>query len=40
MTANVYEADRLAAFEAGMNAFTEKPIVGEALFRAMKDHLS
>ncbi len=39
MTANIYKEDRRAAFEAGMNAFTEKPIVVEALFNAMKDYL-
>lgn len=39
MTANVYKEDRSAAFEAGMNAFTEKPIVVERLFHSMKDHL-
>ncbi|MBQ7446841.1 MAG: response regulator [Eubacterium sp.] len=39
MTANVYKEDRHAAFEAGMNAFVEKPIVMEVLFNNMKDYL-
>lgn len=39
MTANVYNEDRIAAFEAGMNAFVEKPIVMEVLFNNMKEYL-
>jgi len=39
MTANVYEKDRLAALQAGMNDFTEKPIMTEKLFAAMKKYL-
>ena len=39
MTTNVDEKDRNAAFDAGMNAFTEKPIFLEKLFEAMNRHL-
>ena len=39
MTANVYEKDRNAAFAAGMNGFTEKPIVREKLFSMMQQFL-
>ena len=39
MTANVYEKDRIAALESGMNDFTEKPILTEKLFAAMKKYL-
>lgn len=39
VTANVYEKDRSAAMEAGMNAFTEKPISAEKLFEVMYRHL-
>ena len=39
MTANVYENDRNAAFEAGMNAFTEKPIYIDKLYATMKEFL-
>ena len=39
MTANVYERDRNAAFEAGMNAFAEKPILTDKLFATMKQYL-
>ena len=39
MTANVYEKDRNAAFDAGMNAFAEKPINIDKLFAAMKKYL-
>ena len=39
MTANVNEADRNAAFGAGMDGFTEKPIhIGE-LYETMKRYL-
>ena len=40
MSANVYEKDRAAAFEAGMNAFTEKPVDVDRLFAAMAEYLS
>ena len=40
MTANVYKEDRCAAFEAGMNAFTEKPIITEVLYKNMKEYLN
>ena len=39
MTANAFDEDKQHTFEAGMNAFTEKPIVVERLFHSMKDHL-
>ena len=39
MTSNVCEKDRNAAFEAGMNAFTEKPIFVDRLFQTMKQYL-
>ena len=39
MTANVYERDRKEAFEAGMNDFTEKPIVTHTLLATLKQHL-
>lgn len=39
MTANVYEKDRNAAFRAGMNDFTEKPIIKKALLTAIRQHL-
>lgn len=39
MTANVYEKDRSAAFAAGMNGFTEKPIIREKLFSMMQQFL-
>ena len=35
MTANVGEADKKAALDAGMNAFTEKPIFVDKLFQAI-----
>lgn len=35
MTANVYKRDRMMAFEAGMNCFTEKPVDIEKLCAAM-----
>lgn len=35
VTANVYDKDRNAAIEAGMNAFTEKPVSAEKLFEVM-----
>ena len=39
MTANVYEKDRNAAFEAGMNGFTEKPIVVEKLLSTVNRYI-
>ena len=39
MTAKVYDKDRQAAFEAGMDDFTEKPIVTHTLLATMKQHL-
>ena len=39
VSANVSEKDRHAAQEAGMDAFTEKPIFVEKLFATMKQHL-
>ena len=39
MTANVRDADRNAAFEAGMNAFTEKPILSDKLYSTMYQFL-
>ena len=39
VTANIYDKDRTAAIEAGMNAFTEKPISVEELFKIMEQHL-
>ena len=39
VTANVHDKDRNAAIEAGMNAFTEKPISAEKLFEIMDQHL-
>ena len=39
VTANVYDKDRNAAIEAGMNAFTEKPISPEKLFKVMDQYL-
>lgn len=38
VTANVYDKDRNTAIEAGMNAFTEKPISAEKLFEVMNQH--
>jgi CheY-like chemotaxis protein len=35
----VHDKDRNAAIEAGMNAFTEKPISAEKLFEIMDQHL-
>lgn len=40
VTANIYDKDRNAAIEAGMNAFTEKPISAEKLFEIMEQYLS
>ncbi|MBQ9642642.1 MAG: response regulator [Lachnospiraceae bacterium] len=40
MTANVHEHDRNAALEAGMNAFTEKPVRPDNLFSVMQQYLS
>ncbi len=39
MTASVYAEDRTAAFSAGMNDFTEKPIVVEQLYETMSKYL-
>ncbi len=39
MTANVNEKDRNAAFEAGMNAFIEKPIYIDKLYATLKEFL-
>lgn len=39
MTASVCETDREAAFEAGMDDFTEKPIISHTLLATMKQHL-
>lgn len=39
MTASVYENDRIAAFAAGMNDFTEKPIIITQLYETMKKYL-
>ena len=39
MTANVHEDDRRTAFEAGMNAFIEKPIYIDRLYAALKEYL-
>jgi CheY-like chemotaxis protein/DNA-binding XRE family transcriptional regulator len=36
LTANIYESERQAAFDAGMNAFAEKPIDIEGLFSAIQ----
>ena len=40
MTANVYEKDRKAAFDAGMNAFAEKPIAVDKLFGVIRQCLA
>lgn len=39
MTANVSETDRSAAFEAGMNAFTEKPVFPDKLYDTIHQFL-
>lgn len=39
VTANIYDKDRNAAIDAGMDAFTEKPISVEKLFEIMKQLL-
>ncbi len=39
VSANVNEKDRTNALEAGMDAFTEKPIFIDKLFTTMKQHL-
>ena len=39
VSANIYEKDRKAALDAGMDAFTEKPIFIDKLFETMKQHL-
>ena len=39
VTADIYDKDRNAAIEAGMDAFTEKPISVEKLFKTMEQHL-
>ena len=35
VSANIYDNDRNAATEAGMNAFIEKPVAIDRLFEAM-----
>ncbi len=40
MTTNVSDRDREAALDAGMNAFTEKPILVDKLFTAMSRYLA
>lgn len=40
ITANAYDDDRKMALEAGMNEFTEKPIIIHKLLAAMKKHMS
>ena len=40
MTTNVSEKDRKAALAAGMNAFTEKPVLVEKLFGTMQQYLN
>ena len=39
VTANVYEKDKNTAMEAGMDAFTEKPIYVDRLFETIKPYL-
>ena len=39
ISTNVQEKDRIAAMEAGMDGFTEKPIFVDTLFEVMKKHL-
>lgn len=39
ITANVTESDKQAAFEAGMNAFVEKPVLPDYLYRTMQRFL-
>lgn len=39
LTTNVDEEDRKAAFDAGMNAFTEKPIFIDRLFETLSQYL-
>ena len=39
MTASVNEKERSAAIEAGMNAFTEKPVMVDSLFTLMQQYL-
>ncbi|MBE5996435.1 MAG: response regulator [Lachnospiraceae bacterium] len=39
MTSNVSEKERNAALDAGMNAFTEKPIFVDRLFETIKEYL-
>lgn len=39
VSANIYEKDRKAALDVGMDAFTEKPIFVEKLFVTMRQHL-
>ena len=40
MTANAEEEDRVAAFEAGMNAFVEKPVNADILLQQMKEFIA
>ena len=39
ISTNIKEKDRIAAMEAGMDGFTEKPIFVDKLFEVMKKHL-
>ena len=39
VSANVYEKDRKEAMDAGMDAFAEKPIFIDRLFKTIKQHL-
>jgi len=39
VSANIYEKDRNAAFDAGMDGFTEKPIFMDKLFEIMEQQL-
>ena len=40
MTANAEEQDRVAAFDAGMNAFVEKPFNADILLQQMKEFIA
>ncbi len=39
LTSNVSEIDRKAALEAGMNAFTEKPVLVDRLFETIRQYM-